>query len=120
MDKIFRWTLLIVVFVIFASGAVAVYTVFFRRAPDDVQMPLMRERPILEVMDDAKRLCLTVKIEQVASSLPPGRVLAQSPEAGVRLSKNKTVILQVSRGGARRAVPDVRNLNIARAQSVIR
>ncbi|GHS99915.1 penicillin-binding protein [Synergistales bacterium] len=120
MEKIFRWTLLIVVFVIFASGAVAVYTVFFRRAPDDVQMPLMRERPILEVMNDAKRLGLTVKIEQVASSLPPGRVLAQSPEAGVRLSKNKTVVLQVSRGGARRAVPDVRNLNIARAQSVIR
>lgn len=120
MDKIFRWTLLIVVFVIFASGAVAVYTVFFRRAPDDVQMPLMRERSILDARADAERLGLTVKIEQVVSSLPPGRVLAQSPEAGVRLSKNKTVVLQVSRGGARRAIPDVRNLNIARAQTVIR
>ncbi|GHV43989.1 penicillin-binding protein [Synergistales bacterium] len=120
MDKMFRWTLLIVVFVIFASGVVAVYTIFFRRAPDDVQMPLMRERSILDAQADAERLGLTVKIEQVASSLPPGRVLAQSPEAGVRLSKNKTIILQVSRGGARRAVPDVRNLNIARAQTVIR
>jgi serine/threonine-protein kinase len=36
------------------------------------------------------------------------------------MPRDKTVIFQISRGGARRAVPDVRNLDVARAQTVIR
>jgi serine/threonine-protein kinase len=116
--KVVRWALLLVILVIFASGSVAVYTVFFSTV-DDVTMPPLREMSVIDAVREAERLGFTVKIEQVASSLPPGRVLTQSPEAGLKVRKERTVLLQVSRGGTRRPVPDVRGLVVAQAQSVI-
>jgi serine/threonine-protein kinase len=118
--KLFRWTLLFVVMVIFASGAVAIYTVFFRNAPTDAPMPSLRDKSVIDAAAEADRLGLAVRLEQVVSSLPEGRVLAQYPDPGVRVRRNQTVILQVSRGGVRRPVPDVRNFDAARAQVVIR
>jgi serine/threonine-protein kinase len=116
--RIVRWTLLLVILVIFTSGCVAVYTVFFSTA-DDVTMPPLREMSVIEAIAEAERLGFTVKVEQVVSALPPGRVLAQSPEAGLKVRKERTVLLQVSKGGARRPVPDVRGLIVAQAQRVI-
>lgn len=118
MGKIFRWTLLFVVLVIFASGAVAVYTVFFSTA-GEVVVPSLREMSVIEAASQAERLGFTVKVEQTLSSLPPGQVLAQYPEAGVRARRDKLIILQVSKGGTQRAVPDVRGLDLAKAQGVI-
>jgi serine/threonine-protein kinase len=112
--------MLFVVLVIFASGAVAVYTVFFKSVPDNAPMPSFREKSVTEAAEEARRLGLSFKIEQVTSSLPRGMVLAQTPEAGQEMPRDKTVIFQISRGGTRRAVPDVRNLDVARAQAVIR
>jgi serine/threonine-protein kinase len=112
--------MLFVVLVIFASGAVAVYTVFFRSVANDAPMPSFREKSITEAAEEARRLGLSVKIEQAASSLPRGMVLAQNPEPGRGIPRDKTVIFQISRGGTRRAVPDVRDLDVARAQTVIR
>ncbi|MDR1649071.1 MAG: PASTA domain-containing protein, partial [Synergistaceae bacterium] len=120
MDKMLRWTMLFVVLVIFASGAVAVYTVFFKSVPNSVPMPSFREKSITEAAEEARRLGLSVKIEQAVSSLPRGTVLAQTPEPGRGIPRDKTVIFQISRGGTRRAVPDVRDLDVARAQTVVR
>ncbi|MDR1874841.1 MAG: PASTA domain-containing protein [Synergistaceae bacterium] len=119
MGKLFRWTLLFVVLVIFASGAVAVYTVFFSTV-DDVTMPALRDMSLIDAVAAVERLGLVAKATQVASTLPQGRVLVQSPEAGVRVRRDRVVILQVSQGGSRRPVPDVRNLDVIRAQDAIR
>ena len=114
-----RWTLLFVVLIIFGSGAVAFYTVFFRPSGEAVVPPL-RERSIVEAVAEAERLGFAVQIEQVASTLPEGRVLAQSPEPGTRARKKQVLLLQVSKGGELHAVPDVRGQSLARAQSVIK
>ena len=116
--RVVRWTLLFVILVIFVSGCVAVYTVFFSTA-DAITMPPLREMSVIEAVAEAERLGFTVRVEQVVSSLPPGRVLAQSPEAGLKVRKERTVLLQVSKGGTRRPVPDVRGLIVAQAQNVI-
>lgn len=118
MGKVIRWTLLFVVLVIFSSGAVAFYTVFFRPT-NAIVIPPLRGRPVVEAVDEAERLGFAVKIEQVESSMPSGQVLAQSPEPGVRANKNKLVVLQVSKGGERRAVPDLRGQELSRAQRLL-
>jgi serine/threonine-protein kinase len=118
MGKVFRWTVLFVMLVILGSGGVALYTVFFNPA-NDTAMPLLREKSIIDAVKEAERLGLTVRVAKVVSALPEGRVLGQEPEAGVRVRKNTAVVLQVSQGGARRPVPDVRGLAVAQAQSVI-
>ncbi|WP_299078860.1 PASTA domain-containing protein [uncultured Fretibacterium sp.] len=118
MGKAIRWTLLFVVLVIFSSGAVAFYTVFFRPS-NTIVVPPLRERSVVDAVAEAERLGFAVKIEQVASSLPSGRVLAQSPEPGARVNKSQLVILQVSQGGEQRAVPDLRGQELTRAQRVL-
>ena len=118
MGKVFRWTLLLVVLVIFASGAVAFYTVFFSTS-DEITMPLLRNTSLLDAEREARRLGLVVKAESVVSSLPQWQVVAQSPEAGVKVRNDRTVLLKVSRGGVRRSIPDVRKLTASEAQNVL-
>ena len=117
MKKMLSWTLLLVVLIIFGSGAVAVYTVFFT---GDITVPPLRERTVVEAVEELKRLDLVAQIENVASALPEGRVLGQAPEAGTKTRKKQVVVLQVSRGGELHAVPDVRGQTLANAQSVIK
>ena len=63
MGKMIRWTLLFVVLIIFASGAVAFYTVFFRPAGELV-IPPLRERTVVDATAEAERLGLVVQIEE--------------------------------------------------------
>ena len=118
MSKIFRWTLLLVVLVIFTSGAVAFYTVFFRTS-DSITMPLMRNMSLMDAEREARRLGLNVNAETVVSTLPQGQVVVQFPEAGERVRSGSTIILNVSRGGARQSIPDVRRLTVSEAQNVL-
>lgn len=119
MGRVIRWTLFVVVLVIFASGAVAFYTVFFRPS-GEAAVPTLRERSVVDAVAEAERLGFVVQIEPVASTLPEGRVLAQSPEPGTNARKKQVIVLQVSRGGELHAVPDVRGQTLAKAQSVIK
>ena len=97
MGKIFRWAVVLVLLVILISGSVAFYTVFF--GGKDLVIPPLREMSVLDAVDEAERLGLAVKIEQVDSSIPSGTVLAQWPEPGTKVRKDKSIILKVSKGG---------------------
>lgn len=119
LGKMIRWSLLFLVLVILGSGAVAFYTVFFR-ASGEITIPLLRERSVVDAVAEAERLGFVVDVEYVASTLPEGRVLGQSPEAGTRARKRQPVVLQVSRSGSLHAVPDVRGQVLASAQSLLR
>lgn len=108
-----------VVLMIFASGAVAFYTVFFR-PEGEVVIPPLKGRSVVEAVAEAERMGFAVQIEQVASTLPEGRVLAQDPEPGSRARKRQVVVLHVSKSGDLHAVPDVRGQGLARAQAIIK
>ena len=119
MDKMLRWVLLFVVLSVLVSGVIAFYTVFF--SPEgELTVPPLRERSVVEAVAEAERLGFVVQIEQVASTLPEGRVLGQSPEPGKRAGKRQVIVLQVSRGGELHAVPDVRGQSLAAAQNVLK
>ncbi len=119
MGKVIRWTLLVVVLIIFGSGGVAFYTVFFR-PEGELQVPILKDRSIVEAVAEAERLGLVVQVEHVASTLAEGRVLAQYPESGNNIRKGQVIVLQVSKGGELRTVPDLRNQTFAKAQNLIK
>lgn len=50
---------------------------------------------------------LSVKLEQIESTQPPGTVVAQSPKPGKRAQRGTQVVLQVSKAKASVSVPDV-------------
>ena len=112
-------TLFIVSAIIFASGAIAVYTVFMK--PDSrSEVPTLVGRSSIDAVAEAERLGLVVQLEQVASTLPEGRVLAQSPEPGTELRRGQVIVLQVSKGGELHAVPDVKGMTLSEAQAEIK
>lgn len=113
------WTLFIVTGIVFASGAIAVYTVFIKPEGKST-VPSFNNQFISDAVAEAEKLGLVVQLENVASTLPEGRVLAQAPDAGTELRKGQVIVLQVSRGGELHAVPDVRGKNLTDAQNEIK
>ncbi len=113
MGKIFRWAVVLVILVMLISGSVAFYTVFF--GGKDLVIPPLREMSVLDAVDEAERIGLEVKIEQIDSSIPSGTVLAQWPEPGTKVRRDKSIILKVSKGGNRKGVPDLRGMESAQA-----
>ena len=113
------WTLFIVTGIIFASGAIAVYTVFMKPETKST-VPAFNNKLVVDAVAEAEKLGLVVQLEDVASTLPEGRVLAQAPEAGTELRQGQVVVLQVSRSGELHSVPDVRGKSLTDAQNEIK
>ena len=113
------WIVFMAVALIFMSGAIAVYTVFMK--PEKMsKVPVLTGKSVVEAVSEAEKLGLVVQVENAASTLPDGMVLAQSPEAGTELRKGQVIVLQVSRSGELHAVPDVKGQSLADAQSLIK
>ena len=108
-----------VIVTIFASGAIAVYVIFMKPEARSKVPPLVGNTTVNAVAE-AEKLGLVVQIEPVASTLPEGRVLAQSPQAGADLRKGQVIVLQVSQGGTLHTVPDVKGKTLAKAQEEIK
>ena len=115
----FGLILFMIAMIVFASGAVVVYTVFMQ--PENMtKVPVFTERSIVDAVAEAEDLGLVVQVEQVASTMTEGRVLAQSPEAGTELRKGKVVVLQVAKGGELHPVPNVQGKSLSEAQAEIK
>ena len=108
-----------VIVTIFASGALAVYTIFMKPEARS-KVPQLVGYTTVNAVAEAEKLGLVVQIEPVASTLPEGRVLAQSPQANEELRKGQVIVLQVSQGGTLHAVPDVKGKTLAKAQEEIK
>ena len=117
IGKILRWAIVLALLVILISGSVAFYTVFF--GGKDLVIPPLREMSVLAAVESAERMGLEVRIEQIDSSVPVGTVLAQWPDPGTKVRKDKTVILKVSKGGNRQAITDLRGLEQGQALRMI-
>ncbi|MDG3548618.1 PASTA domain-containing protein, partial [Methanobacterium formicicum] len=78
-------------------------------------VPPLKEMSVVEAVDEAHRLGLKVKIEQIESNLPSGTVLTQWPDPGTKIKQDTTIILKVSKGGNRVPLPDVRGLEYSQA-----
>ena len=108
-----------VIVTIFASGAIAVYTIFMK-PENKSQVPQLVGSTTVNAVAEAEKLGLIVQLEPVASTLPEGRVLAQSPQPNTELRKGQVIVLQVSQGGTLHTVPNVKGKTLAKAQEEIK
>jgi serine/threonine-protein kinase len=109
----YKWVMFLILLVIVVSGGMAVLTIW--SGGKGLAVPPLKEMSVVEAVDEAQRLGLKLKIEQIESTLPGGTVLSQWPEPGAKIKKDATVILKVSKGGNRIALPDVRGLEYSQA-----
>ena len=66
--------------------------------PGRVAMPKLVGLPKADAVQALQAIGLTPTVQEVASTKPPGTVLAQTPGAGKTLAKGATVTLKVSKG----------------------
>jgi len=115
MKNLFKWSMILVLLVIVASGGMIIHTIFW--GGRSAAIPPLKGVTVLQAVEEIERMELEARIEQVESTLPEGTVLSQWPEAGTRIGKNKVVILKVSKGGHRISLPDLRGLEQEQAMS---
>lgn len=113
MSKYVRWSLVIALLVILASGVMAVRIVFFESR--DIPVPSLTGLPVVEAVGQIERIGLLARVDEVESTLPEGSVISQWPDPGTKMARGKTMILKVSRGGAKLPLPDVRGLEFQEA-----
>ena len=109
----------LVVVTIFASGAIAVYTIFLKPEGKS-EVPNFVGSSRADAVSESERLGLVIQFEPVASTMPEGRVIAQSPQPGQELRRGQVVLLHVSQGGELHPVPDVKGKTLAKAQEEIK
>ena len=108
-----------VVLTIFASGAVAVYIIFLKPEAKS-KVPQLVGLSTTEAVAQAENLGLIIQLQPVASTLPEGRILAQSPQPGTELRKGLVIVLHESQGGTVHTVPDVKGKTLSEAQREIK
>ncbi len=117
MNRVFRFTLVLVLLVIVGSASFVCYKVFFGIRTKVV--PMVKNISVLEAMETLEQMAIPARIDQEESGLPQGMVVSQWPEAGMKLRENTPVILKVSRGTTRRPLPDLRGQMATQASSTL-
>jgi beta-lactam-binding protein with PASTA domain len=79
MGRMYKWVMFLILLVIVVSGGMAVLTIW--SGGKGLAVPPLKEMSVVEAVDEAQRLGLKLKIEQIESTLPGGTVLSQWPEA---------------------------------------
>jgi len=113
--KWIRWTMLLLVLVIAGSATAAFYFVFM--GGRTISMPAVEGMMSVPAVETVQKLGLLVRVDQVTSQLPSGTVVSQWPASGEKIARGRLVALKVSRGGERKALPDVRGLEFGEARA---
>ena len=113
--KWIRWTMLLLVLVIAGASSAAFYFVFM--GGRTIAMPQVEGMMSAPAVESLQKLGLLVRIDQVASQLSSGTVVSQWPASGEKVARGRLVALKVSRGGEKKALPDVRGLEFNEARA---
>lgn len=115
MKKVVRLSLVLVLLAILGSAGTVFYTVFL--GGESVVVPPMVGISVLDAVSMAERMGLRVRVDQEDSLETRGTIIAQWPQAGVKIRTEKILILKVSKGGYKKALPDLRGLEFSMASS---
>lgn len=115
MKKVVRLSLVLVLLAILGSAGTVFYTVFM--GGESVVVPPMVGTSVLDAVAMAERMGLRVRVDQEDSLEARGTVIAQWPQAGIKIRTEKILILKVSKGGYKKALPDLRGMEFSMASS---
>lgn len=113
MNRLFRWGIVIALFVLIASGLMAVRIIFVD--DNEVDVPAIIGLSAVEATNRLQNSGLAARIDLIDSDQPEGVVISQTPGVGEKTEKGKIVVVRVSRGGTQLRMPDVRGMEFAEA-----
>lgn len=112
MNRLFRWGVIISLFVLIASALWIARTIF---VSDDsvVDVPSVIGMTAVDAAARLKEHGFMSRIDFVESEQPEGIVVSQRPNVGEKADKSRIISIRASKGGALVKVPDVRGLEFA-------
>lgn len=113
MKKVLRLSLVLLLLAILGSAGFIFYSVFF--GGESVVVPPMVGSSVLDAVETVENMGIQVRVDQEDSLQPRGTVIAQWPKSGVKIKKEKILILKVSKGGYKEPLPDLRGMEFSRA-----
>ncbi len=113
LNRLFRWGIVVALFVLVASGLMAVRIIFVD--DDKVDVPAIIGLSAVEATNRLQNNGLAARIDLIDSDQPEGVVISQTPGVGEKTEKGKIVVVRVSRGGTQLRIPDVRGMEFAEA-----
>ena len=93
----------------FAIGAFLSYGKFWSSAEVEVPDVVGRQVALAVQLIETKKLRVNVA-ETYDAKVPPGQVISQSPEAGMKVKEERVITIYVSRGGEDLTMPDLKGL----------
>jgi len=118
------WPWLLALLLLAAAGVAGFYV--YSKIQDrlaeakPIAVPFVEGKPEALARDDVLRAGLKVRIRRVFDDeVPVGQVSDQDPGGGVRVDKNTTVVLVVSKGKAKALVPEVVGKTLADAVAAL-
>jgi beta-lactam-binding protein with PASTA domain len=96
-----------------------VVTLLVSKGRPGVGMPDLTGLAAADALKALQARGLSAKLEQIASSQPPGTVVAQSPNPGKRAQHGTQVVLQVSKGKTSVVVPSVTGQSAQEASTAL-
>ena len=118
MKKVLRLSLVVLLLAILGSAGFIFYSVFF--GGESVVVPPMVGSSVLDAVETVENMGLQVRVDQEDSLQPRGTIIAQWPKSGVKIKKEKILILKVSKGGYKEPLPDLRGMEFSKATSKLR
>jgi serine/threonine-protein kinase len=113
VNRLFRWGIIIALLVLVISSFIALRIIFVD--DKDITVPNVTGGTMLEAANKLQGAGLSARIDEVDSNQPEGTVISQAPVAGERTERGRSVIVRVSRGGAKVMIPDIRGKEFAAA-----
>lgn len=107
--KKFILGILLVLMAGFAIGAFLSYGKFWSSAEVEVPDVVGRQVALAVQLIETKKLRVNVA-ETYDAKVPPGQVISQSPEAGMKVKEERVITIYVSRGGEDLTMPDLKGL----------
>ncbi|MCF7936659.1 MAG: PASTA domain-containing protein [Synergistales bacterium] len=117
MKRFMYLSFVVVLLVIVASGALTLYYVFW--GGEEISTPPLEGMSAIEAVEIAQQHGLLVRMDKVDSLKEPGIVLSQWPEAGSKIKEGKVLILKISKGGDRVALPNLRGMEFNEAVATL-
>jgi serine/threonine-protein kinase len=109
-SRLWLWSLLVLLLMGFALGAFLSYGKFW--SSRDVTVPNVVGQPVEAAKNILENQNLRVLVtESVSDSVPAGRVISQTPDAGSVVKEQRLITLLVSKGQESVVIPDFRGMN---------
>lgn len=119
--RLFRYSVLFLVFIGIAGVSTYVTLTLFLKGTETVNMPDLKGKHVVTALEILSELPLNIKLSrsEYSNEVPLHHVILQTPEAGSEIKKGREVRLVLSKGVLTLSVPNLKGISVQQARIIL-